>query len=756
MSESGAASDEIPIFGAAGPGPRLELLLGGGPDDPFVRLNDSGRFSTVLLGRVASGTDTTVRLVVFKIQRNSYRLAQPAGLTRVTNADIDDLWARKRNHLLPGGSSGIVAPFDLGESFAHQRPITFCRESKKYFHPLCPQCAEILEDCRDDGLLREHGLPAYSESALRYLHCRKCAAAGGTLTVYTYSLPDAEEHPGPKTVIRRREELYRDMEALLRPDLPEEIRARVARLFPCVKCAHRSSQPGREAPAAPPGRAIEASPGQVRIEGPPEDGVLVPLSYHEFHAMALEPLELHYDELVDLLGGASWKDVRARAVEQAGASGREHLLAPLDAALSSPFQWLHEHDPTGLFPLEVLRLKLIAFTQLCRALRDYHARFRKPHLDLGPRSVMASVPPPGTDLPARWHFQVKIIDPGSAFALEAPGEGELDGEALVPIVDAPPEYISPAVRQASLAREELFQLTVRALRPAGNLFDLEVEAISPKRRIGDYRPGDVVRVRPASRAGWLEGAAVWGRVERPLAEGLALTLRTPKGASPTGSFRTPSDFEANVAFYKRFDIPCDLYSVGMLLFRTILVNDGQDSFAVEEAVRRALNKVNDAIAARGTGTDRLKIAGHLQWQMDVEKAVFGRHSVLYARKAREGRSAEDAGKEPSPTDPRPLNRIPPRLWSELVLLGFRFVSTIPGFSYHGSAPEETRGRSELIMDQALRDLDVLSARVHVELFSREARDMEIARACRELAGELEGPEAGGGSPALAANPGSDR
>ena len=744
--------DEAPIFGAGGPGPRLELLLGSGPDDPFVRLNDSGRFSTVLLGRVAAAAGTTVRLVVFKIQRNSYRLAQPSGLTRVTNADIDDLWARKRNHLLPGGSSGIVAPLDLGESFAHQRPITFCRESGRYFHPLCPQCAELLEDCRDDALLRGNGLPAYSESALRYLHCRRCASSGGTLTVYTYSLADAEEHPGPSTVIRRREDLYRDMEALRRPDLPPEVRARVERLYPCLKCSHRSPPP---APAGPP-KSLEGSPGQISMQGPPEDGALVPLSYHEFHAIALEPLELHYDELVDLLGGASWKDVRARAVEQAGASGREHLLAPLDAALGSPFQWLHEHDTTGLFPLEVLRLKLIAFTQLCRALRDYHARFRKPHLDLGPRSVMAAVPPPGTDLPARWHFQVKIIDPGSAFALEAPGESGLDGEALVPIVDAPPEYVSPAVKQGSLAREELFQLTVRALRPAGSLFDLEVEAVSPKRRIADYRPGDVVRVRPASQAGWLEGAAMWGRVERPLAEGLSLTLRTPQGASPTASFRTPASFEANVAFYKRFDIPCDLHALGMLLFRAILVNDGQDSFAVEEAVRRALVKVNDAIAARGTQTDRLKISGHLQWQMDVERAVFGRQSILYARKAREGKSAEDAGKEPTPTEPRPQNRIPPRLWSELVLLGFRLVSVIPGFSYLGGIGEETRGRSELIVDQVLRDLDVLSARVHVELFSRDARNVEIARACRELVAELEAQEAGGGSPTLAAKPGADR
>src|SRR5688572_29128278 len=462
MSESGAASDELPAFGAAGPGPRLALLLGSGPDDPFVRLNDSGRFSTVLLGRVAAGPDTTVRLVVFKIQRNSYRLAQPAGLTRVTNADIDDLWARKRNHLFPGGAGGTVAPLDLGESFTHQRPITFCRESGKYFHPLCPRCADLLEDCRDDALLREHGLPAYSESAIRYLHCRRCAAAGDTLTVYTYSLPDAEEHPGPKTVIRRREDLYRDMEALLRPDLPADLRARVDRLFPCVKCSHRSPRPGAEDTRASAGPAIDGSPGPVRVVEPPEDGALVPLSYHEFHAIALEPLELHYDQLVDLLGGAPWKDVRARAVEQAGAAGREHLLAPLDQAFSSPLQWLHEHDTTGLFPLEVLRLKLMAFTQLCRALRDYHARLRKPHLDLGPRSVMASIPSPGPELPARWHFQVKIIDPGSAFALEAPGDGELEGEALVPIVDAPPEYVSPAVRQASLAREELFQLTVRA------------------------------------------------------------------------------------------------------------------------------------------------------------------------------------------------------------------------------------------------------------------------------------------------------
>ena len=59
-------SVDIPLLGSTGGTLRFELMLAGGEslesrDDPFVPLSDAGRFTRVLLGRIASGEDHTLQ-----------------------------------------------------------------------------------------------------------------------------------------------------------------------------------------------------------------------------------------------------------------------------------------------------------------------------------------------------------------------------------------------------------------------------------------------------------------------------------------------------------------------------------------------------------------------------------------------------------------------------------------------------------------------------------------------------------------------
>jgi len=67
---------------------------------------------------------------------------------------------------LRGRRSGPLV--DLGEELFRNPPVTFCKKIRVYFHPLCPRCKGPLRDCRDDSLLRDHGLAEYSRSVQRY------------------------------------------------------------------------------------------------------------------------------------------------------------------------------------------------------------------------------------------------------------------------------------------------------------------------------------------------------------------------------------------------------------------------------------------------------------------------------------------------------------------------------------------------------------------------------------------------------------
>jgi hypothetical protein len=166
-------SVDIPLLGSAGGNLRFELVLAGdesleSKDDPFVPLHDSSRFARVLLGRVASGTNFNLHPIAVKIQRSFYRpAASGSAKETLTNPLIEEMWRRERDNLVKCAGDEVVPLLDLGEESFRNRPVTFCKKIRAYFHPPCPRCLGPLTDCKDDALLRDHGLPEYSRSIVR-------------------------------------------------------------------------------------------------------------------------------------------------------------------------------------------------------------------------------------------------------------------------------------------------------------------------------------------------------------------------------------------------------------------------------------------------------------------------------------------------------------------------------------------------------------------------------------------------------------
>lgn len=696
------------LFGPRGTGGvRLELaLLRGdsleGVEQPFVCLDDGGRYSRVMLARLCEPGGAALRTVALKMQRGRYRTGSGGIGRALTNPEIDEQWRRERDDLRRVRGRHVVELLELGGGEFTSLPVTFCRRTRAFFQPLCATTLAPLRVCRDDDLLRDSGLSAWSSSTARFLHAGPGASGPAERRFYAYS-KSADVRPRHGATLRHGSELYRDAAAIVHAELGDDARATVEAAFPCRTCEHRLECYPRDADAT------------ARI---PAEDLLVPFSYHEFHYLTFELLELGYGELCDLAGGADWADVKEEACRPY-AGGRRSTLDGLDEHFATPRQWLFPRADDGRRLLEVLRLKLAAFRQTCEGVRCLHAKAQRPHLDLQPANVMARVLDTGRHVPARWSFDVALIDLGSP-------------RRFVPVdaVDERvPHYLRPdpdagtnralvaSLHHEADGEEATMRLEVVERSSHGDVVRLAIDAQGPGVRLEDYRPGDRVRVIPARAP----EAIFWGTIAEIRNRGLRVDAELCFGER-AAAWDVATQVEARVAFFRDYAVPCDVHGLGWLLLRALLVNDTRDMFEVQEKVRTCLDQLQAAVASLEHADDafcRRALARHVRAHTDT----FGCQEILYRAEAR-----------------RSLSRlVPERLWQDVVAIAFRMLTHVPGFSFCADHADWDRAAPERTITAICAAIDELLARLHVELFGADARDAEIAQVCREMIAELRRP-----------------
>lgn len=363
-----------------GQGVRLSLLAG---DEgqlksayPFSVLQDSHPFARLLTAEFVTDAGSIVRSMFMLVGKDAYRSSEDELLSRA-NPDIERCW-QETFRLASSGSGdeqSIILAGQLGgdgELLACD-PLFFCRARKRYFHPPCPDCGGPLQLCRDEDLLRKHGLSSWSRSLKRYLHCPACAGEEPA-HYYVYEL----EPNDPATVLDRWG-LIREFGRLhenLDPDNP----------FPCVNCSQWGSCYGH------------GQSSQSRI---------VPFSFYPFHMLLCKAASLHAMDFLALISGASREELTAE-LESRGEAGRVSSLGNWYVK-GSASGFLYPRDDDRRF-LELLYLK---FSLLLDALRKTvaagpgHSR-----LQLGPRIVGLWVDLPGAagELPWLWSFRTRFVD----------------------------------------------------------------------------------------------------------------------------------------------------------------------------------------------------------------------------------------------------------------------------------------------------------------------------------------------------------
>ncbi len=542
-------ANTVPLPPLSPPGFSVHLIRAGEDGgEPFVRVADPQPGERRYEALLKSETGAVVARLLLQLPAEEPQplldeegeVAGPVTEARwgAARRDLEALAASPRHFpglILPAGGETPAMPALLPPAF-------FCPVPGAIFPIPCPGCLGPLATCRDDALLAQARLPLYSVSSRRFLHCPGCHAAGEATPYFSLeeSVPEELRARGVGGLADLRQQLAAALDG--RPP------AAGGEHLPCASC-----------PEA--GACLGAGGG-------PEPGAApaprwVPFNPHDTPFLLTRPHHVSFEGLLDRLGGR-----------------------PTGGDRSPDLGLLFSPAGSGVDAVEVLALKLAAFRQLVRAVREYYRILDLPHLDLHPAQVGVEEGAPGEELPRLWSFQVKLMGTSSARLLRL--------DDAVEILRPPPHlqlpYSSPRVRASYLVGRRRGELVLERLEPAGDGWRIVGDLFDPDGIYPEPAPGDWIvltwpagtladgervtaaRLAPAESAGS-------GRPHRLSTAPVALAAATVRRLEGARGLRIP-----RIAYrvYPRLGVGDDLYSLGALLLRAVLVNDRQDLGIVEQ------------------------------------------------------------------------------------------------------------------------------------------------------------------------------
>lgn len=686
-----------------GPAPfGLHLVLGelpGGDTGPVpLPLSPEEGMTRLYLAALMGDSDSVVELAALKFLTNGSADANPEVPFRPTNSILWERFDHERERLRELRAESAYFPRLLQPAgvVSQELPaLVFVRESRTFFEPPCPSCGGPLGTCRDEALLRELGLPSFADSLYRFLACAPCVRKGEALAVFSFSVPPDP----PQVAVGGPDELLRALSrSVLREWNDEQLAA-----FPSASCREEARRLRKEG-----GASINAFAGRWELFN---------LGASPFLLTALSPLR--WDEWCDIVGGrAEGAFVPSGAPQSLAAFTARRRLEWLGSAIPPSGRLFFGFDGTGMDAIEVLCLKISSFRQLLLALRQFYRTTTQPHLDLNSGHVLVDTYGAGEGLPAFWTFQVRLHGLASARKTTAVGV-----ETILP----PPEPLFP------FAAPEILEFRLAAPRPA----DVHVSDVVPAER-------GAVGVRLEGRL--VDPNGLFPRPEEPdlirvtfpdeaLGIGLSsLLLKRQPNRAPTytellfeteplaldeatvGKLRKLTGVRLPGARYKvypRFGAPSDLFSAGILLLRALGGREGSDLTPLYQGLDRIATKIAQTDDEQPALERLKKVAAG-----EPEVAALLEPSAVFYR-------AEDRAAG------RP-NALPRLLWERTVLLAFRLVTRLPGFSVCEGpgdfVPEDPTGR----IAEALRETERLEAELRTLLFQRQGINWEIQQVLAEL------------------------
>lgn len=644
------------VAGAGADGLRIRLAPArAGAKEPFVVLH-AGRDARVLLGEVVGGAAPLLRFA-WKLRADLPAPHRGSSGEAPCNRDVDARWQRERDHLARVDSRHVLAAVPVPAAMLQSPPLFHCRHVDRSFHPVCPDTGAVLRVCRDDAVLAAAGLPPYGTDTARYLHHGR---RDGPPVFYTAA---AAPTPASPARIGSTDELLRGWARLATAGADaaaggaggsrSAVAPDPAAGFPCRTCEHRRPCWADRGGGARPLAAER----------------LAAVSFYDVDAVALELADADFLPAVAALGGAD-----------TGA-------------------WLCADAPEQRM-LEVLRLKLAAFADVCRGVAAVHALGR-PYLAIAPGSVVAIRAAAGAGVPARWQYRFALTGLGEVRSVSVPGYGDVLQPSARMLAD--PEgrlFLPPALRSTeghTVTMAVACREAAAGAGPSRLVVDVHRAGVPPF-----VLPGDLLLVKALG-----ESSSRVARVDECNARGLSATLVGDAAAACRAwAGRT---FEAQLSFVKMLSPTADLHGLGMLLLHVLLVDDELAFPQVAAAAERCAQRLVDEADA-----ERSEDSSERRWRELLEgpdgEGRFACRHLLHVADDRARAEAASAA-------------IPPSIWwSVLGLAGKLLIA--PG---QGADP----------VQPVLAELQALLRRVDVELFDRVRRDASLAAICRSRAAECE-------------------
>ena len=342
---------------------------------PSITINDSDPLARLIEARIVSDAGSEVKRLFLFVQRDWYTLKKNA-LWPFNNNNVRDSWQKgfsfyadrkgeDQSFILFSNqlsNKGEILPFSS---------LFYCKTIKVFFHPPCPKCGRILQQCEDDNLLRKSGLYPFSTSLKRYLFCSVC----GSPDFFSY-----EMEQNVPSFLKDRRTLIKNFAELTKA---EEITA-----FPCIGCHLHEECYGED------NRVL------TRV---------VPFSFYPFYMFAFEAASLNALDFIALISGANFQEAESLP-ESNREFGRIASLKAVKQACSENTPFLFDHDER--YFLEILYLKLSFLGEVMRSFQS-GGKFIYPDLKPGIDQIWVKLPENSGMLPFFWNFKVKILGIGT-------------------------------------------------------------------------------------------------------------------------------------------------------------------------------------------------------------------------------------------------------------------------------------------------------------------------------------------------------
>ncbi len=676
------------------------------PAFSFVVLSQSGRGSYVFKAGLFDRNGVLISRQALKVQRFDPGAPGPppapakpgepaarAGSPRSaqTNVENDAIWRQRveAEQHYSASSSAVPKHISLGDltDGDHHRvgPRLFCKHRQLFFRPRCPQSFAPLVDCRDDELLRSYGLPAYSQSSVRFLYS-STADPQTAPRFYTDAEDLSEEY---KDLVGCADDCFRDQGCIVR--VREELKAKdpalheeLCREFPCYQC-----------PEA--GRCYPEGEGYARVLDR-----LVAFSFHDFHAICTELFDLQFDDYCDAVGGRPIDPWIAELRAAPSGSPNRYLMEQLERLRSAP-RLLRFDEVSNRGALEILFLKWSLLTRTVDRLRALYRECQRPHLHLSARHVVVRAPGSSRFTPLLWDIEVGLIglDGALPFVAGGPAERAATGCAGVPVVPAHRDLPVQTGHDQTTGGQTASATPTRL--PSGSL----LARLQPP---------------PAPEPHYASSALMRRNVE---------TSKRQNAES--------NDFDSSTfGQLPHYGLVDDLYAVGVLLLRAILVNSRQGLSVVTAEANRALNEIRTP--ASDVGARQVVPLQRLERWIEAASRTPAWHqqNVYYQPVDHDWVKPTDCNRPPAGSSGfAGESLIPPNAWHHMLGIGIRLLA---GYAPLGFVPRDADpGTEERVLDDLVDSFLAVERDLEGELFSSDqggpAMLDVVSTALHELANE---------------------